>query len=385
MTIAIRWLDAEMEKNRGFGPGFHFLRHFLAFMIIFHHVRFSVAGHGFSAEIHKMHGPLPLGFMIVEFMRPGLFALVAVFFALSGFLVFGSALRSASISHFLAARAFRLFPALAVEVTLSALVLGPLVTSHLLTSYFTDPGFFRYFGNMIGEVSFTLPGVFDRNPIPNMVNANLWTLPPELWCYLTMLGAMVVGLTARPRVLAGLALAMVVGFQVLDLMNPHLLPVRFNATHFNAWFLVYMFVLGAAMFANADRVPLSGVLAALALAAYWVLMLFNMLQPVAGVFLCYVMVYLGMTGFAWFDRLLPMDLSYGAYLYGYPITQALIFYLLPHMQTLPAGARTAVILVLTVGLTAGFAAVSWIWIEKPALRLRKHVIREPRLPVPAAG
>lgn len=70
-----------------------------------------------------------------------------------------------------------------METLLSALILGPVVTSLTLGAYFSNPEFFRYFGNMIGWVYYFLPGVFLDNPLPRTVNGQLWTLQPEFWCY----------------------------------------------------------------------------------------------------------------------------------------------------------------------------------------------------------
>ena len=51
-----------------------------------------------------------------------------MFFALSGFLVTGSALRTGRLVPFLGLRVLRLLPALFVEVTLSAIILGGIFT-----------------------------------------------------------------------------------------------------------------------------------------------------------------------------------------------------------------------------------------------------------------
>src|SRR5271168_2704028 len=116
-------------------------------------------------------------------MRTIFLPIVPAFFALSGFLVTGSALRVRATSTFLMFRVLRILPALLVEVTLSALVLGPIFTTLPLRHYFSDPQFFRYFGNIVGWITFYLPGVFHDNIYPT-VNGNLWTLPAELDCYL---------------------------------------------------------------------------------------------------------------------------------------------------------------------------------------------------------
>lgn len=186
----VRALDDALVSCGGIGPGFHMVRHLLSFLILAHHCRVAV----FGVRVAK----LTKGQIIIELLRPGLFALVGMFFALSGFLVVASAIRSRSTKTFFANRALRIVPALSVEVALSALVLGPLVTSLPMEQYFSNPQFWRYFGNIIGEVTFELPGVFLTNPWPALVNANLWTLPPEFGCYLLMLILMVTGALFQP-------------------------------------------------------------------------------------------------------------------------------------------------------------------------------------------
>jgi peptidoglycan/LPS O-acetylase OafA/YrhL len=82
-----------------------------------------------------------------------------------------------------------------------------------------------------------------------------------------------------------------------------------------------------------------------------------------------------MTAFPVFDRLVKLDLSYGIYLYGFPITQAMIFVLSPYMAGFPWPVRYLIVLPLVAALTVLFSTISWIYIEKPALRLRKYFIR----------
>ena len=83
---------------------------------------------------------------------------------------------------------------LLTEVSLSALVLGPLLTTWPLGDYFSDPNFFRCFGNVVGHIHFALPGLFLQNPAAGMVNVNLWTLPGEFYCYLSVAILMAVAL-----------------------------------------------------------------------------------------------------------------------------------------------------------------------------------------------
>jgi peptidoglycan/LPS O-acetylase OafA/YrhL len=111
--------------------------------------------------------------------------ILPMFFALSGFLVAGSLERCRTLVGFLSMRALRILPALAMEIVLSALVLGPLVTDLPTAAYFGDPEFARYFLNIIGDIHYHLPGVFVTNPLAS-VNQQLWTIPFELECYVAL-------------------------------------------------------------------------------------------------------------------------------------------------------------------------------------------------------
>ena len=104
--------------------------------------------------------------------------LLPAFFAVSGFLVMGSAVRTGSLSTFLSFRALRILPALSTEVAIGAILIGGIWTTLPAREYFLDPGFWRYFRNIVGNIIFYLPGVFKSNPT-EIVNGSLWTIPPE--------------------------------------------------------------------------------------------------------------------------------------------------------------------------------------------------------------
>jgi peptidoglycan/LPS O-acetylase OafA/YrhL len=138
-----------------------------------------------------MHSPV---------LRPLVDSIPALFFSLSGFLIAGSLERCRTVIFFAGLRIFRLFPALVVEVSLSALILGPLLTNIDLPSYLRGYDFSHYFRNMVGDIHYRLPGVFTDNPFPSFVNGQLWTVPYELRCYEVLLVIAVIG-ASRSRVL----------------------------------------------------------------------------------------------------------------------------------------------------------------------------------------
>jgi peptidoglycan/LPS O-acetylase OafA/YrhL len=110
----LRSIGDVLDDNRGVGPGFDFLRVALALGIVVWHAPQIANGSG-----------LP---NITRFIWFPNYGMLVMFFALSGFLITGSAQRL-GLRNFLINRGLRIFPALFLEVTLSAFVLGPIFTS----------------------------------------------------------------------------------------------------------------------------------------------------------------------------------------------------------------------------------------------------------------
>jgi peptidoglycan/LPS O-acetylase OafA/YrhL len=368
-------LKDALDANKGIGPGFHFLRHALSVAIVMWHCRQAVYW-THSAELLAAQGKINLGLSramewnIEDIVRPGVHALVGTFFALSGFLVAGSALRTGSMGQFFSNRALRIFPALGVETLLSALILGPIVTELALRAYFTDPEFYRYFGNIVGFVYYFLPGVFLDLPLPRTVNGQLWTLPSEFYCYFIMLGFMATSLINKRDLLLGvgvLGMALLVALFVYD-------PLQFDPkgeNMFVPWYIVVLFFIGVLFFFHAEKIPLNLWLFIASGLVYWAIIFFNILTPLAGLPLTYCMVYVGFMSFPWWDRFIKSDYSYGLFLYHFPIIQTYMFFLLPYISDLSLPKQMLLIFGLSLPTTLVFAALSWRFIEKPALSLRK--------------
>lgn len=165
---------------------FDFLRCMAAIMVIY--------GHGWM--LSGAGGP---GLWGVPFARVGL----DVFFAISGYLVTGSWERGPRLGRFLANRSLRIFPGLIACVLLSALLLGPLVTTLPTAEYLRDGRTWGYLRNIALYQQLRLPGVFERLREGSAVNGSLWSLLPEFLCYLTVPA---LGLLPRRARLAALAL-----------------------------------------------------------------------------------------------------------------------------------------------------------------------------------
>jgi peptidoglycan/LPS O-acetylase OafA/YrhL len=337
-----------LEKHRGHGPGFDALRVYLAISVLVWH-SLAVCG-------------LDIMFVWTAWYGRWFVAMVPMFFTLSGFLVMGSASRVKSLRHYLANRFLRIFPALAVELTLSALVLGPLVTALPLREYFTSPQLYSYFGSLIGRVQFDLPGVFLTNPVPNVVNGNLWTIPPEIFCYLFM-AAMIAMMLSSGRIAVTLC---ALGVLALNLGQDSREGWSILIGNMAPRYLVECFAFGATFYMWRDLLPYNRWLFAFAALVAFSLLPMAAWLHLAIFALAYCTAFLGCTPLPRGRLFSGGDYSYGIYLFGRPIQQTVV-------ALFPAGSRVIVNLPVSLALSIGVAMLSWHFVEKRMLALRKHV------------
>ena len=337
-----------ITKNRP--AGFDYMRICLALCVIFWHS--FIISYG---EITK--GPFQRS------VEPLIMLVVPMFFALSGFLVAGSLERSRTIFGFLGLRVFRIMPALSVEVLLSALILGPLLTNLPLGDYFSDSEFHRYFLNILGDIHYILPGVFVNHPM-RQVNGQLWTVPYELVCYIILACIAVLGIFRQRHMLLGFLVLCYAAQIANTLFRP---STAFEGAGGST--IVMAFVAGLLLFRYREKIMWSGVLC-LAMAAISILL--PILVPkgmrFAPVPIAYVTVYLGLLNPQRNRIILSGDYSYGVFLYGFPIQQA-VYSLGPQVHEWYYN------MLITVPLTVAFAAFSWWFIEKPVLSQRNIIKR----------
>ncbi len=334
--------DQVIKAAKSHTTGFDYLRVGLALAVLCIHV-VNIADHDLWTWLWR------------SWFAPFYLSVLPAFFVLSGFLVAGSLFRN-SIPQFLSLRALRIFPALAVEIALSAIVLGLLVTRLPTAAYLASPQFHAYFLNIVGDIHFTLPGVFSGRPI----NLQLWTIPFELECYIALVVLALLNFVGRPRLLAVLVTA---GVLVATAAAVH------GGWYHKGWnvpgrMLVLSFLCGVIAYLFKRSLPYNRWLfLACAVATYGFLSVPN-LTFLAAAPLAYVTVYLGLTR----PPRIPFgDLSYGVYLFHFPIARSL-FELTGRVMP------WEVLLPLTVVITAGFAALSWNLVEKPILDRKSRVL-----------
>ncbi|MFS0737438.1 acyltransferase [Sphingomonas sp. 1P06PA] len=296
------------------------------------------------------------GFQESPFHRP-ILLILPMFFALSGFLVSGSLERTPHLRNFIGLRLLRLWPALAVEITLSAFVIGPIFTTVALSAYFADPEFHAYFWNLLGHVQYRLPGLFESNPRPFTVNGQLWTLPYELYCYIALSVCLVLSFYKK-----GWPLFILIG--ALELVTFYLAYEKIILSQ--GLNLVVAFLWGVIFYRYRALVPWNRNLAIAAALTTAILLCVRGGDYFSVVTTTYVTCYLGLCNPRRNGFVASGDYSYGIYLYGYPIQQAVAALgTWTHSWFIHFG--------ISITLIMSLAIASWWLVEKPALRLRRFV------------
>lgn len=365
-------IGAALAVRKGVGPGFDLLRVTLALSVVAWH-SWTVTG---ASDLD--HAPLA--------WFPG-YAILAMFFALSGFLITASALRL-TLGEFLLNRGLRIVPALFVEIMLSAFILGAVFTTLPLRDYYTSFGFWHYFTNVVGLVNYTLPGVFEHNADP-AVNNSLWTIPFEIGCYLIMSAFVVFGaLRWRGAVLLAFAAFVALGliFNAVDHAPGTIWSVIDHIFISRGSRLFAAFLLGVAAYLYRDEIPYRTSLAVgcvmlcllvmlLGPADWLSLPLLNLLVAPA---LVYLTVFIGVSDVPTLPVFRRGDYSYGIYLYGFPLQQTTV-------SLFPWLINPLLAFLLAIPFITMFAMFSWHGIEKPILKLRRNFsfIAKSRLEEPA--
>ncbi|QXQ06542.1 acyltransferase [Sphingosinicellaceae bacterium] len=340
-------IGAAMVRTGGRSSGFDYLRLGLSVAVLAWHA-FRISYFDFPWD---------------GWYRPLVALILPMFFALSGLLVSGSLVRVRSYHEFVLLRVVRIVPALAVEVVLSAVVIGTVFTTLPLDRYLASPEFLHYFRNIYGDVHFDLPGVFRDHPM-TAVNGSLWTIPFELMCYLAILALWAGGLVKRPLLMLGVACL----FQMaLPFMAQSIGSTPDTAGPVPGGVLVVSFVCGAVLFFLRDRVRLDAGWAVAALLMSLTLLSFGAMTFVVALPAAYVTIYLGLLDPPRPALLTRGDYSYGLYLYAFPVQQAIT-------SLLPGERHWWLNIPLTLVVAGGCAVFSWHFVEKPILGQRQRII-----------
>jgi peptidoglycan/LPS O-acetylase OafA/YrhL len=282
---------------------------------------------------------------------------VDLFFILSGFLVTRSFMQRDRIGEFFLARALRIYPGLLVCV-IFCIALGAFVTDIGIVEYFKSRQVWDYlaFNATALEVRYRLPGVFESTPFAG-VNGSLWTLPVEarLYALVALIGFIGV---FRHRVALSL-LILLIAFGAVD---ADVFATKVLADNGKSLTAAMAFLLGMLLYLNRDKVVLSRLAAVLALAVMLVFWSSGLVRMLYMPILAYVGFVLALHPALYVPTVLnrSVDLSYGIYLYAFPVQQFV-------MWSGWAGS-IASLTIISLAIVVPMACVSWFLIEHPALR-----------------
>jgi peptidoglycan/LPS O-acetylase OafA/YrhL len=295
---------------------------------------------------------------------------VDAFFLISGYLIAASFVGSSSVGSYFWKRVLRIYPAFLVCSLLCVVLVAPLAGAHLGALQMKDWG--RVLYRLVTLKPPEVAGSFTGLPYPAL-NGSAWTIGLEFRCYILAAVFGLMGLYKRRALFLALTVALVATNLVF------LLPIGATITaHAPRWFtglvgephdvarLLSAFVVGSCFWLFRDRIVYGwrlGLVSAIALVGL-------MFVPVVGEMALFVLggYLLFWVAFkATWKPLLEInakdDISYGVYLYAWPVAALLIWY----WRGIPVVLLGA--LTLTLALLLG--AVSWWTIEKPALRLKR--------------
>lgn len=285
-----------------------------------------------------------------------------IFFFISGVLVTRSFFNHQNkLIDFVKARLLRIVPAYWMSTLLLACVVGPWLSTLSFMDYFRTPETLGFiWKNMVFSIVYTLPGVLTNNPFGPSVNGSVWTIPLELQMYgwVLLLGSMGALKKRVMFVLFFLVCLLLYGYtnNAFIFISPSGEP--------RLW---VFFFFGTLATLYADKLKIS---------PFWMCVTGMLL----GWFWQHGNHWFDILGAAWLSYALLVfgfhhyfknldvgrigDLSYGVYLYAFPVQQILIHFYKDQLNGW-------LVALLTLLITLPIAAISWYVLEKPVLKWKR--------------
>ena len=301
---------------------------------------------------------------------------VNAFFGISGFLISSSWIRRPEFIHFVQKRARRILPGLWFCLLVTGFVFFPAIeffhtgTNSINTLdslyYFVAYSFVRL--NVV-----KLGSVYDGLPANGILNNSLWSLFPEVLCYLLIPA---IFLLAKKLKMIWIWLPVVLLFafvSFVDFLGPNSPTLEFFFPGGKSWLIcryatqASFFLSGSLLCVCAQKVICNWQSLSIVSSLFAVGFALGQYRWLAPVFLPYCVLTLSALTpcLSFVDRM--GDYSYGIYIYHYPIIQALLW--LGFLNNSPSLLVGGISLLATLPI----AVFSWFWIERPFLRRRSTI------------
>jgi peptidoglycan/LPS O-acetylase OafA/YrhL len=340
---------------------FDLLRILFATLVLLSHASELTDGNSSRDLLHRFtHSPMTFGDLGVD-----------GFFVLSGYLIAQSWLDDPEFINFMRKRVLRIYPGYLVAFVLSTLVVGLLAPGidHFFQNI--DLKFLKNIALLTGPAP---PPVFPGQPFP-MVNGAMYTIAYEFRCYLLVALFGLCGFLRRP-----IFCLIITVFLMSALL--HMAPFEHMHWHKQEWLgapaltirLTAIYLVGVCFYLFRNRLAFRPGFALAAIAGVAVFIAFAPAKAEIAMVLggSYLMFYLGQMHMPWLSGMSRFpDISYGIYLYGWPVESLWIWF--------HRGSPWVAFLASTI-ICFGLGWLSWHFVERPALSLK----RRPTAPAPAA-
>lgn len=307
---------------------------------------------------------------------------VGGFFSLSGFLMAMSARRHDALSYFYA-RVLRIFPAFITVILFSALFLSPaiwylqhgqimnfpLLTQNSALGYIT-----HNLSMQISSFRWGIGDVFIGTPYGELtgisvINGSLWSIRVEFRCYI--LAFVLVNLRQRFKFIPFeyIALSLAALFTIYNQQAQNIsLEIIPEFITFSDYRWVSNFLIGLIIGMNAHRIPIG--------IRLWTLTIFTWfsLSAIGGVtfqvfglgIACMLILSIARALPNRYFSLFSNDISYGVYLWAFPVQQTLSF--------LGFNSNPVWYVLLSLSTTIVIASMSWKFVEKPTMAFRSKYV-----------
>lgn len=354
------------EHDNGFGM---FRLIFAALVIVSH-----------TSEIHDGNRSRELLTLTFNTLSFGELA-VDGFFVISGYLIAASFLNSKSAIDYIARRVARIYPGFLMSYVFCALVVAPLGAVVWITKST------QIASAVVGAFMLRPPdvgAVFPGQPYPDLNGAS-WTIAFEFQCYVVV---SILGVTGVLRMrwpvtlLAILVTALAIhrfqsysfytahAYEPFDLFTKTGVKNALTGVFKPSWRLMAIFLTGACFRLYSDRLSFRWVYVASVFVILVVGLRVGIIADtsfaIAGGYLIFFLAQ-SATGTVFARINNRHDVSYGLYLYGWPV-EKLIYYYWPAIGLWQAGATT-----LIIAYSLGW--VSWLGIERPATKVVRNWIK----------
>ncbi|QXX94419.1 acyltransferase [Serratia marcescens] len=288
---------------------------------------------------------------------------VKTFFLISGLLVTNSLLANGRIINYVSSRFLRVFPAYALTVIVSALIISPWLSTLSLFDYFTSSDVWSYVIKTLKlDVQYHLPGVFSNNAT-NAINGSLWTIPMEVKAYSYLLLIYLASLLFGPYKKLFIAfISIVILVEPFTPLKGHLIAKSDSPS---IYLLYPFFAIGCLLAILKDRVTTRDLLATAIIALIAFFIVNDEVGKTALFYVFATMLLLYCASTSYLKRLkIKNDISYGIYLWAFPTQQVIasVFVASPYIN-----------IVLSMFISSIFAYLSFKWVESPAMTINKRL------------